>query len=256
VAVVEDGLHGLRESLGNGAAGQESLLDVLFLEDAQDPINGVVRPVFALAPHLVIEDAVLVWLDILAALEIERQEDASPLAVRPADKMVVMVLLEHAPIPCPLRLESRVLQRELNRAAPLLPTCGRGCCRPRTSPASSNCRGTPCACWCRTASGIAPTCRSWDRAVRRGRCSSWRPRARRSCRSWPGTGTCRAAGCIRRDIFPSWCRTARPCWSDIRSPGCGPGRRSACGAPALSGSAWRTTSLPWSSHRACRDGLR
>src|SRR5438270_4826103 len=29
---------------------------------------------------------------------------------------------------------------------------GRGCCRPRTSPASSSCRRTRCACWCPTAS--------------------------------------------------------------------------------------------------------
>src|SRR5438477_10824879 len=32
---------------------------------------------------------------------------------------------------------------------------GRGCCRPRTSSASSTCRRTPCAYWCRTASGIS-----------------------------------------------------------------------------------------------------
>ena len=50
----------------------------------------------------------------------------------------------------------------INPPVPLSRSCGRGCCRPRTSPASSNCRRTPCACWCRTASGIAPFGRSWD----------------------------------------------------------------------------------------------
>src|SRR6516164_10850255 len=72
---------------------------------------------------------------------------------------------------------------KVSRAAPPARACGRGYCRPRKSPASWNCRRTPCACWCRKASDIAPSGRSWDRAARRGRYASWRPRVHRSCRN-------------------------------------------------------------------------
>ena len=59
------------------------------------PVDRVVRAVFALAPHFVVEDAVLVRLDVLAALEIEGQKDRGALAVGPADEMVVVIFLEH-----------------------------------------------------------------------------------------------------------------------------------------------------------------
>jgi hypothetical protein len=54
-----------------------------------------VRAVFALAPHLVIQDAVLVRLDVLAALEVEGKKHAGALAFGPADEIVVVVFLEH-----------------------------------------------------------------------------------------------------------------------------------------------------------------
>ena len=87
--------------------------------------------------------------------------------------------------------------------------------------------------------------------------ASSRPRARRSCRSWLGTGTCTAAGCIRRGIFPSWCRTARPCWSRysvtrMRSWSSICMRRArACAVGVGVPRHFRR-----SSHRSCRDGLR
>src|SRR5437763_12791515 len=52
---------------------REEFFEAPFLQNPQQPINRVMRPVFALAPHLVIEDAVLVRLDVLAALEVEGQ---------------------------------------------------------------------------------------------------------------------------------------------------------------------------------------
>ena len=95
MAVVEDGLHSLREALRDGAAGQEGRLDALFLQDPQQPVDCVVGTVFALAPHLVVQNAVLVRLHVLAALEVEGQEHRGPLAARPTDEMVVVVFLEH-----------------------------------------------------------------------------------------------------------------------------------------------------------------
>src|SRR4051794_8287499 len=95
MAVVEDRLYRFREALGDRAAGQEGRLDVLFLQDAQQPVDRVVRAVFALAPHLVIQNAVLVRLDVLAALEVEGQKHAGPLALRPADEVVIVIFLEH-----------------------------------------------------------------------------------------------------------------------------------------------------------------
>jgi hypothetical protein len=95
MAVGKDRLDGFRKTLRDGAAGQEGRLDVLFLENPQQPVDRVVRAVFALAPHLVVQDAVLVRLHVLAALEIEGQEDRGALAARPADQMVVVIFLEH-----------------------------------------------------------------------------------------------------------------------------------------------------------------
>ncbi len=94
VAVVEDGLHGFRKALRDRAAGQERRLDVLFLEDSQQPIDRVVRAVFALAPHLVVQNAVLVRFDVFAALEIESEKDRGALAVRPTDQVIVVIFLE------------------------------------------------------------------------------------------------------------------------------------------------------------------
>ena len=95
MAAIEDGLHRLREALGDGAAGQEGGLDVLFLQNPQQPIDRMVGAVFALAPHFVIEEAVLVRLHVLAALEVEGQKDGGPFPARPTDEMVVMVFLDH-----------------------------------------------------------------------------------------------------------------------------------------------------------------
>src|SRR4029077_13814841 len=72
-----------------------ALLIFLFLQDPQQPVDRMVRAVLALAPHLVIENAVLVRLHVLAALEIEGQENGGALAARPTDQMVVVVFLEH-----------------------------------------------------------------------------------------------------------------------------------------------------------------
>src|SRR5262249_1296439 len=96
MAVIEDRLRGFREALRDRAASQEGRLDVLFLQDPQQPIDRVVGAILALAPHLIIEDAVLVRLDVLAALEIEGQEYTGPVGLRPADEMVVMIFLQHA----------------------------------------------------------------------------------------------------------------------------------------------------------------
>src|SRR3954468_11289741 len=96
MTVIENGLHGLREAVRDGAAGQERRLDVLFLQNPQQPIDRVVRAVFALAPHFVIEDAVLIRLYVLPALEVEGQEDGGAFVVRPTNEVVVMVFLEHA----------------------------------------------------------------------------------------------------------------------------------------------------------------
>ena len=49
-----------------------------------------------------------------------------------------------------------------SRAAPPARVCDRGCCRPRTSQASSHYRRTPYAYWCRLASDIALLGPSWD----------------------------------------------------------------------------------------------
>src|SRR5215475_4831377 len=96
MAVVEDRLHRFREALRDRAAGQERRLDILFLQDPQQPVDRMVRAVFALAPHLVIENAVLVRLAVLAALEIESQKHAGPLGLRPADEVVIVIFFEHA----------------------------------------------------------------------------------------------------------------------------------------------------------------
>jgi hypothetical protein len=78
MAVVEGGLHGLREALRD--AGKESRLDVLFLQNPQQPVDRIVWSVFTLAPHFVIENVVLVRLHVLAALEVEGQKHGGPLA--------------------------------------------------------------------------------------------------------------------------------------------------------------------------------
>ena len=62
MAVVEDGLHGLQEALRDCPAGQESRLDVLFLQNPQQPVDRMVWSVSTLAPHFVIENAILVRL--------------------------------------------------------------------------------------------------------------------------------------------------------------------------------------------------
>src|SRR5262245_6077809 len=96
MAVVENRLHRFREALRDRAAGEEGRLYVLFLQDPQQPVDRVVRAILALAPHFVIEKAILVRLDVLAALEIEGQKHAGPLALRPADEVVVMIFFQHA----------------------------------------------------------------------------------------------------------------------------------------------------------------
>src|SRR5205823_6738911 len=65
----------------------------------QQPINCMVRTVFALTPHFVVENAVLVRFYVLAALEVERQEHRCPLSARPTDEMVIVIFLEHGCIP-------------------------------------------------------------------------------------------------------------------------------------------------------------
>ena len=93
--VIENGLDRLRVTLGDCAAGKEGRLDVLLLQNPQKPINRVVRAVLALAPHFIIEDAVLIRLHVLAALEVEGQKHAGPLSAWPTNEMVVVVFLEH-----------------------------------------------------------------------------------------------------------------------------------------------------------------
>ena len=99
MAVGKNRLNGLRKTLDDRPAGQERRLDVLFFQNPQQPIDCMVRTVFTLAPHFVVENAVLVRLHVLAALEIERQKDRGPLSARPMDEMVVMIFLEHGCIP-------------------------------------------------------------------------------------------------------------------------------------------------------------
>src|SRR5205807_1640055 len=96
MAMIKDGLHRLGEALGDRAAGQECGLDVLFLQNPQQSINRVMGTVFTLAPHFVVQNAVLVRLHILAALEIEGQKDRGTLPARPTDEVVVMVFLQHS----------------------------------------------------------------------------------------------------------------------------------------------------------------
>src|SRR4029079_5466252 len=79
--------------------GQEGRLDVLFFQDAQQPVDRVVGTVLALAPHFVVEDAVLVRLDVLNALKVKGQENRCALAARPADEVVVVVFLDHGVVP-------------------------------------------------------------------------------------------------------------------------------------------------------------
>src|SRR5262245_35693959 len=118
MAVGKDRLNCFGKTLGDGPASQERRLDVLFLQNPQQPINGMVRSVFALAPHFVIEDAVLVRLHVLAALEIEGQKDCGSLAARPTDEMIVVVFLEHGFFP--LRTpDSRAPAASLQSHAPL-----------------------------------------------------------------------------------------------------------------------------------------
>src|SRR5439155_15323532 len=81
MTVVEDRLDGFGKALGDRAAGQEGRLYILLLQDPQQPIDRVVRPIFALAPHFVIEKSVLIRLDILAALKIESQKDRGALSM-------------------------------------------------------------------------------------------------------------------------------------------------------------------------------
>src|SRR5215510_2921532 len=95
LAVGKNRLDGLRKTLDDRPAGQERRLDVLFLQNPQQPIDCMVRTVFTLAPHFVVENAVLVRLHVLAALEIEGQKDRGPLSARPMDEMVVVIFLEH-----------------------------------------------------------------------------------------------------------------------------------------------------------------
>src|SRR5262249_32534711 len=95
MAVGKDRLNCFGKTLGDGTASQERRPNILFLQNPQQPVDGMVRSVFALAPHFVIEDAVLVRLHVLAALEIKGQKDCGSLAARPTDEMIVVVFLEH-----------------------------------------------------------------------------------------------------------------------------------------------------------------
>src|SRR5262249_32400575 len=99
MTVGKDRLDRFGETLRDGPAGQERRLDVLFLQNPQQPINGMMRAVFALAPHLVILDAVLIRLHVFAALEIEGQKNRGSLSARPTDEMVVVIFLKHGSIP-------------------------------------------------------------------------------------------------------------------------------------------------------------
>src|SRR5205085_8223535 len=60
------------------------------------------------SPHFVVENAVLVRLYVLAALEVERQEHRCPLSARPTDEMVIVIFLEHGCIPLCHRRNVRV----------------------------------------------------------------------------------------------------------------------------------------------------
>jgi len=95
MAVVQDGLHSVGEPLGDSAAGEKCCLDLLFAQDPQQPIYCVVGTVFALTPHFVVQNAVLIRLDVLAALEVEGQKDGGPLPARPANEMVIVVFPEN-----------------------------------------------------------------------------------------------------------------------------------------------------------------
>src|SRR5262245_32468040 len=113
MAMGKDRLDCFRKSLRDCPASQERRLDILFLQNPQQPINCMVRTVFALAPHFVVENAVLIRLYVLAALEVEGQKHRRPLSVRPTDEMVVMIFLEHRYTPL------RNLGRSSDRAAPV-----------------------------------------------------------------------------------------------------------------------------------------
>src|SRR5215211_5854893 len=66
-----------------------------FLQNPQQSINCVVGTIFALAPHFVVQNAVLIRLHVFAALEVEGQKNGGALAARPTNEMVVVVFLEH-----------------------------------------------------------------------------------------------------------------------------------------------------------------
>src|SRR5919109_955565 len=99
MAMGENRLDRFWKTLGDGSACQECRLDVLFLQNPQQPINGMVWAVFALAPHFIIEDAVVVRLHVFAALEIEGQKYGGTLPARPMDEMIVVIFLEHVVSP-------------------------------------------------------------------------------------------------------------------------------------------------------------
>jgi hypothetical protein len=75
MAVVQDGLHRVGEPLG--IAPQVRKVAPWSLRSKPQPIYSVVGTVFALAPHFVIQNAVLIRLDVLAALKAERQKTAA-----------------------------------------------------------------------------------------------------------------------------------------------------------------------------------
>src|SRR6185312_11183547 len=95
VAGILNGLDRVGKALRDGTAGDEGGLHPLFLQDAQQATDRVVRAVLSLAPALIVEDAVLVRLHVLAALKIEGEHHGGPLAMRPADEVIVMIFLEH-----------------------------------------------------------------------------------------------------------------------------------------------------------------
>ena len=100
VAVGDDRLDRVGETLGDGAAGQERRLHVLVLENAQDSPDRRVRAVFALGVFLVVARAVGQRADVLAALEIEGERDRDLGLVRPDEMAAVVVVLQHARSPC------------------------------------------------------------------------------------------------------------------------------------------------------------
>src|SRR5437764_2153342 len=59
VTLRKDRLDCLGKALRDRPARQECRLDVFFLQNSQQPINCMVRTVFALTPHFVVENAVL-----------------------------------------------------------------------------------------------------------------------------------------------------------------------------------------------------